>query len=165
MGLFNSSSHASNVSFATTVIANGTKITGEIEIECNLHIDGKFDGIIHADSAITIGKTGVATGDFYAKHITVSGHCDGGLHGDIIEVLPGGKVTGKVTAKELVIERNGIFEGESKLKSEQPLLEVNPAKKELGKPAVVVEKQSAKSDKKGVSGQFQDDLKELKAVK
>jgi len=98
------------------VIANGTKIEGKIEIECNLHIDGEFEGTIKSKKNVTIGKSGVVTGDIIADKLIVSGNFTGNADADVVDVLPNGKVFGKVLANEFVIERGGFFEGESKTK-------------------------------------------------
>lgn len=117
MAIFNKSDVKSSVnSSGTTVIANGTKIEGKIQIECNLHIDGEFEGTIKSQKNVTIGKTGVVTGDIIADKLIVSGNFTGNADADVVDVLPNGKVFGKVLANEFVIERGGFFEGESKTK-------------------------------------------------
>ena len=117
MAIFNKSDVKPSVnSSGTTVIANGTKIEGKIEIECNLHIDGEFEGTIKSKKNVTIGKSGVVTGDIIADKLIVSGNFTGNADADVVDVLPNGKVFGKVLANEFVIERGGFFEGESKTK-------------------------------------------------
>ncbi|HEB63843.1 MAG TPA: polymer-forming cytoskeletal family protein [Gammaproteobacteria bacterium] len=128
MAIFSSSNHATNVSVAATVIANGTKIKGEINIECNLHLDGEFEGVIQSSCAITIGQNGIAMGEFNANTIIVSGQLNGTLTAEIVEILASGKVTGKVIAKDFTIEKGGVFEGESQVKPDKVLLESKPSK-------------------------------------
>ena len=117
MDMFNSSSESTNESTATTIIAHGTLIKGNIELKNNLYIDGVVEGEIHTNGNVVIGKTGVAKGDIQVHTITVSGQLDGSVVADKVEILEGGKLSGKVSSKVFVIEANGIFEGESKLRS------------------------------------------------
>ena len=99
-----------------TIIAKGTKVRGEMDLECTLHIDGVFDGIIHSKSMVTIGKSGVVNGEIYANKVIVNGAFSGMVDSEFIEILAEGKVTGKVVAKEFMIEKRGVFEGESRVK-------------------------------------------------
>jgi len=117
MAIFNKSDvKSSSNSSGTTVIAQGTKIDGRIDIECNLHIDGTFDGTIKSDKIVTIGKSGLVTGEIIADKLMVSGDFKGNIDASVVDVLPKGKIFGKVLANEFVIERGGFFEGESKTK-------------------------------------------------
>lgn len=116
MGSFFNNSKESNNYTGTTTIAAGTKITGEIEISCNLHIDGEFDGNVKSESFITIGKSGLVEGDILADKLVVSGKFLGSCECNTVEIMPEGKVEGRVMTKELVIERKGIFVGESMIK-------------------------------------------------
>jgi cytoskeletal protein CcmA (bactofilin family) len=118
MAFFNSSRGAASISSATTIIAHGTQIKGDIQLKCHLHIDGEIEGDIQTNGNVVIGKPGVAKGDIRASSISISGRFEGSIDGDTVEVLEGGKLFGTVTAKEFVIEPNAVFEGESRLKVE-----------------------------------------------
>ncbi|WP_027327167.1 bactofilin family protein [Helicobacter pametensis] len=96
-----------------TIIAGGTRITGEIHIQCHLHIDGEFDGVIHSSNTVNIGKDGIVRGDVFAEKLVVSGQMIGNVKSKIVEIMPYGKIDGKVSSHELVIERKGILTGES----------------------------------------------------
>lgn len=119
MAIFNSGSDPAGLSSATTIIANGTTIKGDIQLKCNLHIDGEIEGAVETIGNVVIGKSGMAKGDIVAKRVSISGRFEGSVNGDSVEVLEGGKLFGKVISKGFVIEPNGVFEGESRLKVEQ----------------------------------------------
>jgi len=116
--IFNGNKESKHIS-GTTTVASGTKITGEIEIACNLHIDGEFEGSIRSKSVITIGKSGSVEGDIVAEKLMVSGKFVGGCECDTVEILPQGRIEGKVVTKEFVIERAGLFIGQSVLRGEE----------------------------------------------
>ncbi len=67
-------------------------------------------------------------GEFRANTIIVSGQLNGTLTAETVEILASGKVTGKVVAKDFTIEKGGVFEGESQVKSDKVLLESKPSK-------------------------------------
>ena len=118
MAIFNSSNTPTNTSSATTIIAHGTTIKGDIQLKCHLHIDGEIEGTVQSVGNVTVWKSGVIKGEIQAGSISISGRFEGSVDGDNVEVLEGGELFGKVTSKEFVIEPNGVFEGEAKRKVE-----------------------------------------------
>jgi cytoskeletal protein CcmA (bactofilin family) len=113
-----------------TIIAECAKIIGEIEIDCNLHIDGVFNGTVKSTDVVTIGKTGYVKGKIFAKTLIVNGLFEGEVDGNLVEILQNGKLNGTVISDEFVIEKSGIFEGESKQKtSESNYMDIKPENK------------------------------------
>ena len=114
----------------TTVIAKGTKITGKIDVECKLHIDGEIDGSIHSSNVVIIGTPGLIKGEIFAERLLVSGEVVGNCDCQNIEILAGGKIVGDIISSNLIIESQGFFEGSSKIKvKEQPLTPANTTDK------------------------------------
>lgn len=99
-----------------TIIAQGTRIKGEINADCRLHIDGDFEGNINSKDVVMIGRSGVVNGEILAATLIVSGKFVGNVKSNTLEIKPQGRVEGTVSTSEFVIERKGIFMGESKLK-------------------------------------------------
>ena len=75
-------------------------------------------GNIQTTGNVVIGKSGSANGDLRAHGVSISGRFEGSIDAESVELLAGGKLFGKITAKALVIEPSAVFEGESKLKSD-----------------------------------------------
>ncbi|WKE65771.1 polymer-forming cytoskeletal protein [Gallaecimonas kandeliae] len=99
---------------ATTVIAAGTLLTGELELACNLHLDGQIHGGIRADHAIRVGRDGQIKGEIQAESLTVAGKVEGNIQAKLVEIVEGGLVQGTVHCEELIIGKGGRFFGESK---------------------------------------------------
>lgn len=99
-----------------TIIAQGTSIKGEINISCRLHIDGNFEGNINSKDVVMIGKNGKVKGEIQSSSLVVSGLFDGNVTSSIVEIKPHGRIEGTVVTGEFVIERKGLFMGESKAK-------------------------------------------------
>lgn len=117
---------ASNSS--TTIITKGASLKGEMNLECDLYVDGHFEGSIDSSKSITIGKNGKVEGEIRARHLIVQGVAEGSLEADRIEIKESGRISGMVASNELIIEPKAIFEGESRIKdikeSEKTTLEV-----------------------------------------
>ena len=116
MGIFNTDDKQSAPKTGTTIISNGTFIRGGIETTGDIFCDGKFEGIISADT-LTVGKTGEVIGNVTVKTLNVSGLADGIINADDVNILESGKIIGKLQYSHLAIDKNGVFEGEGKLKN------------------------------------------------
>ena len=88
-------------------------------LECNLFIDGEFEGTIHSQKEVTIGKNGIVRGEVFAQTVIVQGEIGGNVSAKTVVVKPLGKVVGTVESAEFVIEPKGFFEGNSIVKKEE----------------------------------------------
>ena len=121
MGVFGKSNAKAQHPSGTTTIAEGAKVVGEINVHGKLHIDGEAEGRINIDDSISIGKKGRVKGEIFAGKITITGEFEGSIEGDVIEILSGGKVVGRIICEDLIIEQKGIFIGESLRKNDPSL--------------------------------------------
>jgi cytoskeletal protein CcmA (bactofilin family) len=117
VGIFSKSDKKSKSETGTTVINKGTTFKGMIDTKGSIFIDGRFEGIIVASQDVTIGKNGEVLGEIRSKVLTVNGIVDGLFEVDQANILGFGKVLGKMHYNELIIEQNGLFEGEGKKKN------------------------------------------------
>ncbi|RDU60878.1 polymer-forming cytoskeletal protein [Helicobacter sp. MIT 14-3879] len=99
---------------AATIIAANTKFKGEVTTDCHFHTDGEFEGTIHSKNTVMVGKTGIVIGDIFAQKVIISGKVVGNIEAKSIEIMPNGRLEGAIVSDELVIERKGIFLGQSK---------------------------------------------------
>ncbi|QOY52552.1 polymer-forming cytoskeletal protein [Candidatus Sulfurimonas baltica] len=97
----------------TTIITAGSKIKGEMNLACDLYVDGEFEGVIHSNKEVNIGKNGHIKGDVSTKRLVVQGYIEGSIHAARVEIKANGRVNGSIESSELVIEAKGIFEGNS----------------------------------------------------
>ena len=115
----------------TSIIAQGTKIKGDVYSECNLHIDGDLEGNIIAKTNVVIGKIGNVDGSIDAEHLVVSGKFSGNCTCNVVEILPQGRIDGGIVAKELIIEKGGEFIGQSVVHKNNPCNPVDQAPKSI----------------------------------
>ena len=125
MAIFNSSDSTSQSAKAnsnTTIITAGAKIKGEIELSCNLYIDGELEGFIKSTKEVNIGKNGHVKGNVVTDKLIVQGYVEGTVDAKTVEIKAHGRVSGEITSLDLVIESKGIFEGNSIVKDIKPAL-------------------------------------------
>ncbi|MBX2867136.1 MAG: polymer-forming cytoskeletal protein [Acidiferrobacterales bacterium] len=113
MAIFDKSDKQTDYASNVTTIAAGTNIVGKIDIECNLHIDGEFEGEVNSKSIVKIGKAGLLKSNLKAQKLIVTGRFIGTADCDQIELVSGGEAEGKLISSGLVIDSNSSFQGES----------------------------------------------------
>jgi len=74
---------------------------------------------------VSIGSEGIFTGEIKANKLIISGTFNGNADCGRIELLKGGKILGKIISKDLMIESNSVFEGESQLKKDDIKMELS----------------------------------------
>ena len=113
MAIFDKSDKQTDYASNVTTIAAGTNVIGKIDIECNLHIDGEFEGEVNSKSIVKIGKAGLLKSNLKAQKLIVTGRFVGTADCDQIELISGGEAEGKLISSGLVIDTNSSFQGES----------------------------------------------------
>ena len=88
-------------------------------LDCNLYIDGEFEGTIKSKKLVTIGKSGKVRGEIHTTQLIVQGAVEGSVEADRLEIMAAGRIIGSILTSELVIEAKGHFEGESKIKNKE----------------------------------------------
>nr|WP_240641873.1 polymer-forming cytoskeletal protein [Helicobacter pylori] len=88
-------------------------------MDCHLHIDGELEGVAHSKSAVVIGQTGSVVGEIFANKLVVNGKFTGTVEAEVVEIMPLGRLDGKISSQELVVERKGILIGETRHKNLQ----------------------------------------------
>jgi cytoskeletal protein CcmA (bactofilin family) len=117
MAIFNKSNQQTDYSSNITTIAAGSHVTGRIDIECELQIDGQVDAEINSTATIKIGQSGVVNGNLHAKTLILTGKFYGNADCEAIELVSGGEAEGKLTCASLTIDSSSSFQGESVRKS------------------------------------------------
>ena len=102
---------------SASIITPGTSIKGEIRCEGNILLNGDFEGNIISQSEVVVGKSGRVSGEIQAQKLLVSGEFHGNYTGEVIDIMPYGKVYGDVMVNNIIIEPNAVFEGETKIVS------------------------------------------------
>ena len=100
---------------ATTLIAAGTQIHGDIQFNGRLHIDGKIEGAIHGDgprAILTLSEHAVVTGEINAPHIVINGAVTGDVTAaDRLELAHNARVEGNVYYKVLEMSAGARING------------------------------------------------------
>lgn len=95
--------------FMPSILARGLHLTGDIQSEGEVQIDGSFEGSIRC-KLLAIGRTGQIAGDVAAEEVMVRGRIVGDILGNKVEIFQLGEVHGDILHNALVIhEGAGIL--------------------------------------------------------
>ncbi|CNF96477.1 bactofilin family protein [Yersinia similis] len=131
-----SQDHAKN----NTIIAAGTQLKGNINLDGNIQIYGVVMGdIIVNEGSIRLMRSGQIEGNLTAPHITVDGRVEGVCISDDLEILEHGRLKGIVKGSNFSIKKGGIFVGQSEI-TEEPVSQV----KSKAKPIIAISQEKTK---------------------
>ncbi|MFZ4287853.1 bactofilin family protein [Variovorax sp. HJSM1_2] len=100
-----------------SLIAHGSKISGEIKFSDGMRIDGEVHGSIRSNegspSILVISETAVVKGEVYADHVIVNGRVEGPLYAAVLlELQPKARIAGDVRYAALEMHQGAVIEGQ-----------------------------------------------------
>ncbi|HVS02101.1 MAG TPA: polymer-forming cytoskeletal protein [Thermoanaerobaculia bacterium] len=97
---------------ATSQIAPGTRLTGQINGTSDLVVDGELEGRVQLESHVTVGPEGQVRGDIVARSVRIGGRVIGNVQGtEKVEILTSGRLEGDVIAPRVVLAEGAFFKG------------------------------------------------------
>jgi cytoskeletal protein CcmA (bactofilin family) len=104
----------------TSIIAQGCRFEGTVEVNGTLRIEGEFKGTIGNPESLVVGKSGVVQADVKVKNAIIGGQLFGNVTAENkIELQSGSHVEGDIKTKRLVIDEGVFFEGNCSMGSGQ----------------------------------------------
>ena len=122
--MFSTKKNAQSTAEATTLIAAGTEIRGDIHFKGCLHVDGKIEGAIRGEGAqamLTLSAHASVTGEVQAPHIVVNGAITGDVTAsERLELASNARVEGNVYYKLLEMSAGAQINGKMVYRAEPP---------------------------------------------
>lgn len=116
-----------------SLIAQGTRIDGDVQFAEGMRIDGEVVGDIRASSdlasMLVVSETARVQGAVHADHVIVNGQVDGPVHAkELLELQPKARITGNVHYKALEMHQGATIAGQmcpaAQLVEEKPPLKL-----------------------------------------
>src|SRR5262252_4667527 len=96
------------------ILSSNVEIEGSIKFQKELFIDGKVQGQITSDGALTIGENADIRGEIKSKSVTVYGKVHGNITAERCELKSNCALQGDLKAARLIIEEGAAFIGRSR---------------------------------------------------
>lgn len=99
-----------------SVIDRGSAFDGVLRSSRNVRIEGQAKGEIHCEGTVFIDEGADVDARIVAANVMAAGRLQGDLtcHGRL-QILPTGRVTGRVATTTLVIQEGAVYEGELRM--------------------------------------------------
>ena len=100
-----------------SLIAQGSRIEGNLIFTDGLRIDGEVKGDISANegsaSILVISESARVMGRIHADHVIINGHVMGPVHAsELLELQPKAKIEGDVSYKALEMHQGAVISGQ-----------------------------------------------------
>ncbi len=101
------------------IIGIGTEITGDVNSNGDIRVDGSLTGNITTSGKVVIGETGKVNGEIRCRNSDVEGTVEGKINvGELLALKTKAKIFGDIIAKRLAIEPGSIFTGHCDMSNE-----------------------------------------------
>lgn len=101
-----------NIQTAINVVGEGTIISGDIQSNGDIRVDGTIEGNMTTRGKFVLGSTGEVIGNVMSTSADVSGTINGNIQvKEVLLLKTNGKVNGDITTSKLVVEAGGEFNG------------------------------------------------------
>ena len=95
-----------------SIIGNGTKITGDINSNGDIRVDGSLTGELITKGKVIIGETGKIKGEINCKNSDVEGSIEGKITvAQLLAIKTKGRINGDIITNRLAIEPGCQFTG------------------------------------------------------
>ena len=101
---------------APSILSQDLVITGEINTDGDVQIEGRLDGNIKA-TTLTIGEQGAVNGSIKAGLVRVRGKVTGKINATTVELAETANVLADITQDQLTIENGAFFDGKCSRKT------------------------------------------------
>jgi cytoskeletal protein CcmA (bactofilin family) len=105
-----------------SVIAFGSKVTGDMECTGVLKIEGTIEGTVRGARQVLLGRQGIVKGDIETREAVIGGQVEGSILAlERVEIQGTASVVGNVHTKTIVIREGGQINGAVRMQ-ESPAL-------------------------------------------
>ncbi len=105
--------------YINSIIGEGTRFNGELDLNGLLRIDGDFCGTVRTKGKVLVGKNGRAECTVYAGTVVVGGVVKGNIFAEEkVVILSTGILLGNVSSPRFIVEEGVILNGNCRILQE-----------------------------------------------
>jgi cytoskeletal protein CcmA (bactofilin family) len=109
---------------ATTLIAKGTTIRGDLTFSGAIYLEGRIEGTLRAegtDACLTLSDQGSVVGEIHAPRVVLNGEVKGDVHAsERLELAEAARIDGNIYYKVLEMAAGAQINGKMVHQSEVP---------------------------------------------
>ncbi len=122
-----------------SVVAGGMSITGRLDTNGVVKVEGKVTGSVRAERQVLVAKGGMVDGDILTREAIIGGSVRGAIYADErVEVQATSQINGDITTKRILLQEGGEVNGHVRIEDPKALSrKVEP--QQIGSDSPVVE--------------------------
>ncbi len=106
--------------FINSIVGEGTRFRGDLELNGLLRIDGDYSGTISTPGKVLVGKNGRAECTIHAGTVVIGGVVKGDIYSsEKVIVLSTGMIIGNVVTPRLIVEAGVLLNGECLIRQQE----------------------------------------------
>lgn len=110
------------------LIGKGTTISGEVNSDGVIRLDGVIKGNLTTKAKLVIGESGAIYGDINCHNADISGKVEGKIIvKELLSIKAAATIKGELYTKQLTIEPGAIFDGTCDMSGNSPQQKTNAA--------------------------------------
>ncbi len=111
-GLDNEAVPAAVAGEVNAYLGQGSRVTGKLNFEGTVRVDGQVEGEISAQDTLIVGEPAIINAQITGSSVIIKGRVTGDITArKRVEIRAPGKLFGNVTTPSLIIQEGVIFEG------------------------------------------------------
>ena len=111
-----------------SLIDRNSSFDGTFRSERDLRIEGEAKGTVECRGTLFVAEGAVVTATVEADNVTVAGQLDGEVRcRGRLQIMPSGRLRGKVSTRSLVVNEGAIYEGELEMDASDHAVRVGRA--------------------------------------
>ena len=115
-----------------TIMGKGTKISGDLQTDGSVRVEGLITGKIKANGDVFVGKEAIIKTEIEARKVVIAGTVEADVIAhELLEIMENGVLKGDIQTDKLRIHEGGKFIGNSKLLNENLEKSKNDYKKNI----------------------------------
>ena len=115
----------------SNVISKETQITGNIQAQGNIRIEGTVEGTIQSKNKIVVGDSALIKGNITSVEAEISGKIEGEVYcSDSLYLKKTAIILGNISTQKLIVENGAIFNGKCQMNSSAMVLSKSEDKNE-----------------------------------
>jgi cytoskeletal protein CcmA (bactofilin family) len=124
------------------MIGVGTEITGDVNSNGDIRIDGVLNGNLFTKGKVVIGESGKVKGEIYCKNADLEGTIEGKINvTQLLSLKASAQVNGDINTSKLAIEPGSRFTGNCSMSDDvvstkEARKEFHDSKKQVAEPEV-----------------------------
>lgn len=105
-----------------SVVAGGMSITGQLDTNGVVKVEGKVTGSVRAERQVLVAKGGMVDGDILTREAIIGGSVRGAIYADErVEVQATSQINGDITTKRILLQEGGEVNGHVRIEDPKAL--------------------------------------------